>query len=448
MKRIRTAGVLLLGACSLHGTMAHAAEEWWSAFDDPLLSEAIETALNSNVDLATARALQKRSGAAVFQQASGNLPQVSIGVNSNWSPTESLGFGIGYTMPGAVELPKTFMSGQANLQASWNVDLFGQNASLVYAADRDAKAALHDVQTQELNVAIQVTEAYWDAVVADRFLALAEDQVKVQEGLLEALTLRYSDSDVGALDVLQQRQQVASVKVQVPQRRIQRRVSKQRLAVLLGLEPDAAVNVASQLPASPEPLGSAAFDAALMQRPDILAADRRVQSAKSRQWSAWASALPQVGVSAQTGFQFRDMGDLDAQRVWGAGTTLTIPLFSGGRTYGGIRGARAGVMEAEARLRSAKLNAAQQSQGAWVRDSEQQALLQALSAQYEAAEQAWSLAREQVVQGTLPYLNAQAVLTRKQQAELALLQGQRDAFSARITLIQSLGGLSPREGSP
>ena len=94
------------------------------------------------------------------------------------------------------------------------------------------------------------------------------------------------------------------------------------------------------------------------------------------------------------------------------------------------------------------LGAAQQSQGAWVRDSEQQELLRALRTQHEAADQAWSLAREQVVQGVLPYLNAQAILSRKQQAELALLQGQRDALSARITLIQSLGGLSPQEDSP
>jgi len=437
---------------------AHAADSqdaWWTHFRDPLLTSAIEAAMANNPDLAAAEFRRKQAVAGVFQQASGSLPQVSLAASSNWSPTESLGFGFGVDLSGAGgdpsgddDTPKSYSTGQAQLQATWNVDLFGQNGSLVHAADREAKAALSDLMAQELSIASRVSEAYWDAVVAERFLSLAEEQLDAQASLLEALTLRYGDSDVGALDVLQQRQQVASAKVQIPQRRIQVRMAKQKLAVLLGQTPDSDVTLAAELPPAPQPIDSANLNAAIEHRPDLVASYRRLQAAKSRHWSAWASALPQVGVSAQTGMQFFDQEEWTSQKTWGVGTSVTMPLFSGGRSYGSIRRARLGVREAEARLQGARLNAAQQAQTAWARDVEQQSLLDALAEQHEAADQAWLLAREQVVQGVAPYLNAQAALSRKQQAELSLLQGHREALSARIALIQSLGGISPQEETP
>ena len=119
---------------------------------------------------------------------------------------------------------------------------------------------------------------------------------------------------------------------------------------------------------------------------------------------------------------------------------MTLPIFSGGRTYGGIRQARAVVMESEARYRSAELSALQRAEGARVRDREQGSLVDALESQREAADQAWELARERVLNGLTPYLNAQTTLSRKQQAELALLQGQRDALAARIEWMDSIGG--------
>jgi outer membrane protein TolC len=427
---------------------AWAGEAWWTDFGDPLLTEAVETSLSNNPDLSVARARQRVVAAAVFQQATGSLPQLQLAAQSSWSPTESLGFGFGLTLPAEASAPKTYSSGQALLQAHWMLDLFGQNSALIVAAKRDATAALDDVRAQELSVASRVVEAYWDALVSERYLVLAQEQLSAQSSLLEALTLRFGDTDVGALDVLQQRQQVASAKVQIPRRRIQNRVALQRLAVLLGHPASTAVALTTTLPDMPHPLSEIEMSAALSRRPELLAAAKRVKSAKNRQWSAWATGLPTVAVSAQTGVQFFDNGDFQKQQTWGAGTTLTIPLFSGGRVYGGVRRARAAVMEAEATLRSLRLSAEQQVTASYLSDVEQTALLAALKEQREAAHQAWVLARDQTVQGTSPYLNVQLALSRLQQAQLALLQGRREALSSRVQLIQNLGGHHPAKETP
>ena len=274
------------------------------------------------------------------------------------------------------------------------------------------------------------------------------EQLTTQQELLEILDLRFAATEVSALDVLQQRQQVASARVQIPQRRLQLQQAEQRLAVLLGYPPSESIDVRATLPAVPKMVSESDVIEAVQRRPDIQALQRRVQAAKARQWSAWASALPQVGVTARTGVQFFDQSEFSSQSVWGAGATVTVPLFTGGRTYGSVRRARAGVLEAEARLNSATLNATDQVLLAYARDREQIELLSAYTTQLDAAQNAWDLAKDHVRSGLTTYLNAQVILVRLQQAQIAHLLGQREALAARVALIISLGGTTPLEENP
>lgn len=436
---------ILVGLLCSPPVFGQSTSTWWSSFEDPKLEACIERAIEQNQDLNALRAQGKQASALVFQQATGSLPQVALSANANLSPTESLGFGMGFQIPQSEETPKSFSTGQAALNVTMNVDLFGQNGSLIYAADRDARAMSAEIQNQTHRITGAVAGAYWDVIVSQQSLALAEAQLKTQVELLDILNLRFAATEVSALDVLQQKQQVASARVQIPQRRLQVQQAEQRLAVLLGYPPSETIDIADMLPKVRSTVSETEVVASIRQRPDIQAMTRRVQAAKARQWSAWASALPQVGVSARTGVQFFDQAEFNSQSIWGAGATVTLPLFSGGRTYGAIRRARAGVLEAEARLNSAELNARDQVLMAYARDREQTELLRAYESQFEAAQNAWDLAKDHVSKGLTTYLNAQIILVRLQQAEISYLLGQREALAARVALIQSLGGTTPLE---
>lgn len=420
---------------------------WWRQLKDPALQNILDQAFRANPDLEAVRALKKQAVGRTFQQASGSLPNISASYGSSWAPTDTLGFGFGLgDIPGSGEQSEVYASGQASVNLNWNVDVFGQNISMIRASQRDAQAIGSDVYGQQTRLALLVVGTYLDAVTAKIRLGRLETQLKTQEDLLEALTLRYAGSEVGALDVLQQRQAVANQRVQIPNARLAYQSMVQQLAVLMGKVPSKPVAVAEELPTLP--VVPSEVDVALLvaDRPELSAARRRLQAAKNRHWSAWAGALPQFGVTGQIGEQFFDAGERSTTQFWNVGGTVTLPIFSGGRTYGGIRQARAVVMESEARYRSAELSALQRAEGARVRDREQGSLVDALESQREAADQAWELARERVLNGLTPYLNAQTTLSRKQQAELALLQGQRDALAARIEWMDSIGGA--RIGAP
>ena len=130
-------GAVLIGVCFASPVYGQSAAQWWSYFEDPMLDACVQRALKQNQDLNALRAQGKQANALVFQQATGSMPQVSLSANANLSPTDSLGFGMGFQIPQSDDAPKSFSTGQAALNVSMNVDLFGQNGSLIYAADRD-----------------------------------------------------------------------------------------------------------------------------------------------------------------------------------------------------------------------------------------------------------------------------------------------------------------------
>ena len=121
-----------------------------------MLDACVQRALKQN-QTSTRYAPSKQANARI-SAGDRKHPTVSLSANANLSPTDSLGFGMGFQIPQSDDAPKSFSTGQAAL-----FDLFGQNGSLIYAADRDARATA-DIQRQAYRTTGTVAGAYWDVV--------------------------------------------------------------------------------------------------------------------------------------------------------------------------------------------------------------------------------------------------------------------------------------------
>jgi len=104
----------------------------------------------------------------------------------------------------------------------------------------------------------------------------------------------------------------------------------------------------------PMPLGEA-FDIALSQRPDIQAARRRLQQARSDTWVEYKAAFPEVATRAgyTRQFQQRAIGFPDADS-WGVGIDMSIPLYD--RNQGNRLRASSVVSQTAQELRSTEAN--------------------------------------------------------------------------------------------
>lgn len=414
------------------------AAPWWRELGDEPLSAAVDAALAANLDLERLRAMLRQIEAARLQSLSALSPTVTGNARAQVAPLDSLGFGFG--LPLDPTAPKTYSQGSATLDAQWQVDLFGRNTAGFRASQRDANATEADLDDLSENIASLVANAYLDVVTARERVALVERQLQTNAELLEVLELRYERGDATSLDVLQQRQQLATTRAQLPSSRLLLQTTEQRLAVLLGRSPTDVVPTSETLPeVVGEPKVGTPRDL-VENRPDLRGAAERLDASRDRRWAAYATLMPTVGVSAQAGWQFIDRGESTDQTFWNAGASLSVPIFGGGRTWGGVQGARAAHDAQSAAYEGAVLVATQQVEAALAREVQQRATIEALEAQETAARQAFEAARDQYLQGVTPFLNVQSTLGRLQAAELGSLQGRRDMLSARIGLHEALGG--------
>ena len=409
------------------------ADPWWSGFDDPGLHEVMDRTLSGNLDLQGAWTRVAQAEARANQMRAGMLPSVSFDVSGGLGPIDALGFGGGMPIQADVD---TYQSGSAML----NAVLTDTDNRLGWQAGRyDVLAQQGNVGAQALVLVTLAAEGWYDLVAATQRLAIVEEQLLVGQELLELVELRYAQGDGNALEVLQQRQQLAAKKTLLPTARIGVRTAEQRLALLWGETSSQAqlpqVGVAlPSLPVTPE-------DVDLVQtRPDLVAAAATLQSATAQRKSTVRSALPTLAVSGAAGWQFFRVEELDTQGTWLVGASLSVPLFGGLGVWNGFEEARATEYGAQLAFQSLLLTAEQEVAQARVIETERAATLEAVQARIEAAELLYTESRSRYVQGLSDYLTVLVALDSRQQAVLDLLQAERDLLSARIQLHDALGG--------
>ena len=135
--------------------------------------------------------------------------------------------------------------------------------------------------------------------------------------------------------------------------------------------------------------------------------------------------------------------DFEHQKIWGVGATVSMPLFHSGGQLSGIKSAaalkHAALNDAEQTLRQAL----QEVEVATTLVQRSQQRLEATLKQVTAAEQAFSESRQRYLAGLASYLQVLTALSAKNAAELAHLDAQFSAISARIQLETALGGTWP-----
>jgi multidrug efflux system outer membrane protein len=423
-------------------------EAWWSTLDDPLLDEAVERAAGRNFDVAAAWARIRAADANLWVTASGLLPSASFDANTTGQPLENVAF-CAVGQPDFLNPPDAdwCWQGSARLNARWQLDVFGRQATATRAAQLEVLAAKGDQRSQALAVSARVAGAYLDAVAARRQLAIVEEQLASQRELLEIIELRFEQGSASSVEVLQQRSAVSATEALLPPARLSKQVAEQALAVLLGFDPAHDVAIAEALPEpglAPSPGTPEAMAAA---RPDLQSAMARYRASKASLTSAHLGLLPSLQANAAAGWSYVFAPDLDTLEGWSVGGTLSVPLFNGGAQHGRIRAARAQRDIAIHTYNQTLLDASSEVHSALARDREETTRREAVDRQLAAAELVHAEAIERYLAGIDTFLNVLTAQTSLQQAQLNSISAHRTVLSSRIDLFVALGGASAPSGA-
>lgn len=401
---------------------------WWQAYGDPTLEDLIQQALQANQTLRQSEAQLRQAQALARQADAAWWPTVGANVQAQRERTQSQAGSSLYDVRSAA------------LQASWEPDFWGKVRASTDAADATARASAGDLAAARLALQASVVTNYAQLRVDD---SLLDTYARTLAGYREALQIAESQVRAGTAtpaDVELARSTLASAEAQSVDLALSRSQSEHALAVLLGKAPadfhlDAAP-LQLALPVAPPLLPSQLLE----RRPDIAAAEARVQAANAKVGESRAAWFPNLAFSASGGSTAIGLWASAPARVWALGAALTGTLFDGGLRRAQTAQAEAGFDQTVAAYRQTVLASFQE-----VEDN--LAALRELARERELLARAVASAREservllrQYGAGTSTYtavITAQA-LTLANERSLVQIQGRE--LTASVALVKALGG--------
>jgi outer membrane protein TolC len=219
---------------------------------------------------------------------------------------------------------------------------------------RSARETLHAdeffAQDSRDLVVLAVGGAYLQVIAARARVESAKAQLETANALYQQTAQQRSVGLLAQIDVNKSRVQMLTEKQRLAS--LQNDLAKQKinLARLTGLPPNDRYELSDDVPFAQAPVADeeGAVTQALMQRPDIKAAQAQIRAAERSLAAARAERLPSLSLSADYGVI--GLNPAQSHGTFSAAGTLRIPIWQGGRTEGDIEQANAAVAQRRAEL--------------------------------------------------------------------------------------------------
>lgn len=426
-----------------------APERWWEAYGESQLNATVERALIANLDLQQAWNRLQQVIAQATVAGSQRYPEISATAGASLTRTVDRDSSI----PGIRSEQnddRYFVGG--NL--TYEVDLWRRVASQREAAEARVQASREDVEATALLLSGTAAELWFTILEQANLERLVASQIEAGEQFLELTELRFSIGEGSAVDVLQQRQQVAQTISELPIVQSSLEVAENSLAVLLGLPPGSEIPGPStnaelpDLPPFPELLTPHSL---FESRPDLRAEMRRLESADLEVAAAVAERLPRIGISLSYEFSGNSLSNIFERELGTLLGNIVTPLLDGGRRKAEVERRRAIVEEQLNRLGQAFLTALLEVENALVRERYQRDLLERLEQEVELSRQNLAESRSRYANALTDYLGVLVALQALQGLERRLIAEKTRLLLIRGDLYRALGGkgwtsqLEPRQ---
>lgn len=409
----------------------------WPSFGDATLASLVDQALAGNPSLQTAQSRVLQAQAAADMAGAARAPQVNASADLSDQRFTRNGM-VPAALAGAVR-----WNNNAQIGASWELDLFGRQRALLDAAIGQVRATRADAQAARVLLASNVASAYVDLARRVEARRLAQ-QALVQRDRVSLLVRQRIDA---GLDTTVEKHQAEGViaQSQVEIEALDEAIVRARhaLAELVGRAPDAFVSLSPVLADLRTPSLPSALPADLLGRRADLAAQRwRIEAALNEVDVARAQFYPNLNLVAFVGLSSIGLDRFvqAGSQTDGVGPALRLPIFDGGRLRAQLGARRAEVDAAIDAYNGTLLRALREVADELASLQSLQRQNRAQAAALQAAESAFDLAVQRYQAGLgnfLVVLSAESnvIAQRRASAELRARE-----LASDIALARALGG--------
>jgi outer membrane protein, multidrug efflux system len=413
------------GATLAAGTLS---DHWWTAYGNDELDRLIATARDDNHDLLAA---MRRIDQARAQSAGAAAPLFPT-VEADASTSRS----------GTGRSSDVSVSYNAGLSVGYELDLWGKNRAALEGANANLQGSVYDAAATDLVLQGDVVTTYLALLALGDRLAVARSNLKDSQDTLNLVEIRFKEGAASALDLAQQRQQVASTSATIPSLQNQYDQNQAALALLLGLPPASLTIEKIGLDSVTLPDIAAGLPSTLLERrPDLRKADADLRAANAQIGVTRADFLPTIQLTGSGGIASNALTAFlqPESALYSLAASLLAPLFDGGAR-------QANYDESVARFKELAETYQQTALTAF-RDVEVALSAQRTSADQEAAlQESADQAQAALTLANLLYREGADDLLTVLDAQRAQLQAEDSLVQARLARLQAVADLAKAMG--
>jgi multidrug efflux system outer membrane protein len=424
---------------------------WREFFPDPQLQQLITLALDSNRDLRVA-ALNVETAQAQYRiQRSDLFPTIGAsgveqverfpaGVLATSSPTAS-GSNGSTPVPGG----SIFRFYDVGIGfTSYELDFFGRIRSLSHAALQEYLGYEETRRSAQITLVAEVANAYL-AVLADQTLLDITRQTLQSQSDSYALTQKMFERGVTTQLALRQAESTVDLaRANLAQYAREMAQDRDALQLLLGAPIPDGIDFSAGLDRSPlvSELEEGIPSDVLVQRPDVLAAEHRLQATNADIGAARAAFFPAISLTGNFGTASGQLSGLfkEHSQAWTFAPQISVPIFTGGANLANLQAAKLARDTSLAQYEKAIQTAFREVADALAARGTLGEQLAAQQTLVTASQDAYRLAEMRFRGGVDSYLSAldaqRSLYSAKQQLQVVRL----DRLENLVTLYKALGG--------
>jgi NodT family efflux transporter outer membrane factor (OMF) lipoprotein len=411
--------------------------KWWEIYQDTQLND-LETQVDiSNQSLKAAQAQFAEARAALKVTRSQKYPTISV------NPSAARD---------RVSAHRPLFNSQLSTQdyndfilpldVSYEADLWGRVRRLVEASRSEAQASAADLANVSLSLHAELATDYFQLRGLDAEKQLLDVTVQSYEKALQLTQNRFQGGLTSAVDVAQAQTILETTRAQAVDVGVQRSAYQHAIAVLIGKPASVFSLPALPLDAQPPVIPSGMPSDLLERRPDISAAERRVQEQNAQIGVAKAAYYPLVTLSGSGGFESTVFTTLiqGPSGLYSLGGQAAQTLFDGGKRKGTLQQAQATYEQSVDQYRATILTAFQEVEDnlAALRILEDESSTQARAV--AAAQHSLSLSETRYRGGVTNYLEVTTAESAALSDEVTAVNLLTRRMAASVLLIKALGG--------
>ena len=413
------------GAASAIGSTARCTQ-----LPDPVLRRLVAAALEHNRDLKLAAARVEEARALHGVQSASRLPTVALeGTTTHPARNNESAHQVGVTL------------------SAYELDFFGKAKSLSDAALHEYLATEQAQRAARISVVAEVMRSYVLERAAASRVALARRTIASRTAAIALLTRRVVAGVSSPLELEQARSLLGSADTDLIEQQLVHARAGHTLALLTGYSD-------AEITKDAPPFTSPAFGAGwgvtqaglpselLTARPDIVAAEQRLQAANAQIGAARAAFFPSIRLTAMGGVASGELGKLftPGSAALQFVPQVSLPIFDGGRNQANLDLARArensAVIEYERAIQTAFREVSDALAGQAFMDRE----VAARRALHELEARRRTMTMNRYLAGAVGYLEVLDVERSLFAADQALLDARRTRLENAAALYRALGG--------